>query len=292
VEDADQEHGRIYTEQLNTNGSGDQRCRNAVNVDGLVKSEVTMTCGHFSGCLTGVKARGNPAAEAKNQVAFLCGASSSGCRLLDVADGGQLVGETFWYEGDFDYPAALLDLSPASSGRLTLASASWHMAHDKRFQQTEEKREPILSVDGFRGLCTVIGAMFDKREKPIARLTGDGSKAAVAVLGSVASNGGMDKTWPIQDAWSDQTKPDAQVALFGYNGAIRSHKQADALPDPALMRKALEQIRGVLIAPAGEQPAEATDLKIFRVILGAAPGKDCIRFQAGQSATGDSGQSK
>jgi len=40
----------------------------------------------------------------------------------------------------------------------------------------------------------------------------------------------------------------------------------------------------VRIAPAGEQPAEATDLKIFRVILAAGPSKDCIRFQAGKAA--------
>jgi hypothetical protein len=104
----------------------------------------------------------------------------------------------------------------------------------------------------------------------------------VTILGSIISN--SDKRWPYQDAWVDQTQPDAQVALFGFNSEICANKKAGALPDPTLLRKALEQIRGVRIAPAAEQPAEATDLKIFRVILNAGPGKDCLRLQAGKSA--------
>ena len=289
VEDADQEHGRIYTEQLNASGHIHDMCRTAIHVDGLVKSEVTMICGGFGGCLTGVKARGNPAltadAEAKNQIAFLSGASSHGCRLLDVADGGRFVGETFWYEGDFDYPAALLDLSPASSGRLTLAAASWHMAHDNRFQQTAEKRQPIISVGGFKGLCTVVGTGFDKREKPIVRLAGDGSQATVAIMGSSFVKGG--DGWSFGDSWLDQTRPDAQIAVFGCNGAIQANKHADTLPDAALMRKTLEQIRNVRSAPAREHPAGATDLKIFRVGVSGGAGKDAIRFQASPSAAGD-----
>lgn len=280
IENADQENGRIYTEQLNAGGSGERRCAVAVFVDGMEKGDVTMICGGFSGCLSGVKVRGGQTLSAggkvTNQVVFLCGASSSGCRLMDVVDGGQLVAESFWYEGDFDYPAALLDLSAASSGRLAIAGACWHMTTVK---QPLDKRQPIISVNGFKGLCTILGSYLYKMEVPCVRLTGDGSQSSIACFGSTFDIGG-NVAWPMKDAWSDQTEPPAQVAVFGANGASIMNRQFGAMPDPASVRRALEQIRAVRIAPARDQPAEATDVKLFRINLCAGEGREGVHIQA------------
>lgn len=135
VDDADQAGGRVYGDQLNTSGAGgNHRCAAAIHVDGLQRANVTITSGGFGSCLSGIKVRGGAgrdARKASNQVAFLTGGTSDGCRLLDVVEGGSVVGEAFWYEGDWDYAAALLDLPEGSSGSISLAAAWWHMDSPK-----------------------------------------------------------------------------------------------------------------------------------------------------------------
>ena len=273
VDGADQAGGRIYGDQLNTCGAGgNHRCAAAVHVDGLRRTDVTITCGGFGSCLWGIKVRGasgRDAGKASNQVAFLTGGTSDGCRLLDVLDGGSAVGEAFWYEGDWDYPAALLDLPETSSGNISLAAAWWHMDCRKR---------PLVSVRGFTGRCTIAGSSLDAPKGDLVQLAGDGRKAALFLACSECVSGGQPAKPPV--AWSDATSPAAQAAMFACNGDIVTDKAAHAMPEAAFVLGSLEQLRSVRIEPPLDRPAGVTDVKLFRVKINAGEGKDGIRIQA------------
>jgi hypothetical protein len=273
LDNADQAGARIYGDQLNTSGAGgNHRCAAAVFVDGLQRADVTITCGGFGSCLSGIKVRGGPErgpGKASNQVAFLSGGTSDGCRLLDVLDGGSVVGEAFWYEGDWDYAAALLDLPESSAGNVSLAAAWWHMDSAKR---------PLVSLRGFAGQCTILGSSLDDRNGAFVQLGGDGRRASLFLASSDFVNGG--KPAQARVAWSDETAPAARASMFACNGAIVSNKAPEAMPDARFVLRSLEQLRSVRIEPPLDRPAGVTDVKLYRVKINAGDGKDGIRIQA------------
>jgi hypothetical protein len=273
IDDADQAGARIYGDQLNACGAGgNHRCAAAVSVDGLQRADVTITSGGFGSCLWGIKVRGGPgrdAGKASNQVAFLSGGTSDGCRLLDVREGGRVVGEAFWYEGDWDYAAALLDLPESSSGSISLAAAWWHMDSAKR---------PLVSVRGFAGQCSIVGSSLDDRNGAFVQLGGDGRGASVFLACSDCVNGG--KPERPRGAWRDDTSPAARASMFACNGAIVTKKVVGAMPDEQFVLRSLEQLRSVRIEPPLDRPAGVTDVKLYRVKISAGDGKDGIRIQA------------
>ena len=136
IENADQVGGRIYGEQCNAEGAGGtHRVDSAIRVDGLEHSDVTLICGGIGSCCNGINVRGGPTLAAggvtRNQVAFLTGAAGNGCRLLNVSQGGKVVGESFWYEGDWDNPAGLIDLQAGASGQISVADVRWGLSRDE-----------------------------------------------------------------------------------------------------------------------------------------------------------------
>ena len=279
VENADQDGGRVYGNQLNAHGAGGPHmCGSAIHVDGLERSDVTMICGGFGSCLNGINVRGGAKLAAggatPNQVAFLTGGTGGGCRLLNVSDGGKLVGEAFWYEGDWDYAGALLDLPATASGQVSAAAIWWHMDSKK-----QPLPMPMVSVDGFNGQCTIVGSNLDDRNNAYIQLNGDGTKASVFCAGTWFMNGGNSPK--IEDAWVDQTAPDANAAMLGCNGASITSKIAKTLPDADFVRRSLAQLRAVRIAPPQDRPRDVTDVKLFRVQITGGDGKDAIRIQAG-----------
>ena len=280
VDGADQPGGRVYGDQLNAGGAGgNHMCRAAIGVAGLAESDVTVTSGGFGNCLSGVKVRGAPkraaAGKTAGQVAFLTGGTSHGCRLVDVLDGGSVVGEAFWYEGDWDYPAALLDLPAASSGSVALAAAWWHM---------DSPKQPLISVNGFKGACTIVASSLDDRNEAYVRLTGDGQGAALLLACTDLVAGGK-RADPLK-AWSDATSPAAPAALFGCNGASVASQVAGAAPEAAFVLRALGPLRAVRIEPPTDRAKGATDVKLFRVKVTGGDGKDAVRIQADKAAGG------
>jgi hypothetical protein len=274
IDRADQDGGRIYGDQLNAGGAGgNHRCGAAICVDGLDHSDVTVTAGGFGSCLSGVKVRGGAKASAgdksSSQVAFLTGGTSDGCRLLDVSEGGSVVGEAFWYEGDWDYAAALLDLPAAASGNVSLAAAWWHMDSPKR---------PLVSVNGFRGRCAIVGSSLDDRNGGYVRLGGDGREASVLLACSDFVSGG--NRWAPEKVWVDRTSLPAEAAMLGCNGASVTNKAADAPPDAALVLRCLEPLRAVRIEPPTDRPPGVTDVKMYRVKVGGGDGKHGILITA------------
>jgi Pectate lyase superfamily protein len=265
ITNADQPGGRIYGDQLNASGfGGTHMITTAIAVDGLEHSDVT---------ITGLRVRGGKLAAAggqvANQVAFLTGSSSHGCRLLDVADGGSVIGEAFWYEGDWDYQAALLDLSAASRGNVSLAAAWWHM---------DSPKCPLVSIDGLAGKCTILASSLDDRNGAYVQLRGDGAKASFFLAGSEFVSGG--RRHDPRDAWVDRTSPPAQAAMFACNDATVSNKADDVLPDATLVLGSLAQLRSLRIEPPMGRRPGLTDVKLHRVKVSAGDGKDAVRIEA------------
>jgi hypothetical protein len=277
VENADQDGGRVYGNQLNAHGfGGPHMCGSAVCVQGLDRSDVTMICGGLGNCLNGVNVRGGAKLAAggvtPNQVAFLTGGTGAGCRLLNATDGGKLVGEAFWYEGDWDYAAALLDLTAPSSGKISAAAIWWHM---------DSKKQPMVAMDGFNGLCTIVGSNLDNRNSAHLQLKGEGAKAALFCAGTWFTAGGGPGP-KLEDAWVDQTAPAAQAVMFACNDANLANQDPNRLPDADFVRRALDQLRAVRIDLPTDLPQGVTDVKLFRVQITGGDGKDGLRVEAGK----------
>jgi hypothetical protein len=230
----------------------------------------------------GVLARGGPLAKAGQgvgRVSFVSGASSHGCRLLDVRDGGALVGETFWYEGNWASPAGLIDLSPESAGELAVAGMSWHM--DNRAEPLAGKH-PVVRVNGFRGLLGLVGNELDAVDpdtpNPWVYLTGDGRAATVVGIANMFRRGG--NNLETEKTWTDDSAPPAVAKLLGSRHPAVADRSRAAQSDSALVRRALAPLRAARITRGPLPPAGATDVSLLRVQVTGGAGADAVRFQA------------
>ncbi len=269
VENADQPGGRIYAEQLSLQGgSGTQMAGRAMVIDSLRQTDITSIAFQMSHCLTGVQVRGS----GENQMAFLAGATSHACRLFDVTDGGRVTAEAFWYEGEWEYAAALLDLSAESSGEISIAAASWHVFSPLK---------PLVSIDGFAGAATVVASTLDHRKSGFVRIAGDGANASLFTAANSFVNGG-DVASPA-DTWVDQSKPAASAVRLNSGGPSITNKVAGAQPTDAQIIKSLASLRRTRIEPPTHRPGEVTDLKLFRVTVVAGHGRDALRVESRRS---------
>ncbi len=274
IENADQPGGRIYANQLNLSGGGetpDKFCAYGIYVDGVEQSDITSICGGFGQCLHGIQARGGPllaaGRQAPGQINVLSGASSHGTSLFDVADHGRLVAEGYWYESDWKYPSAFVDLA-GKSGALTIAAMPWAVNTDNSF----------LSVSGFAGrfafLCNNVGQRIYR-----LNVAGDGSRCRFL---SVCNSFNMAKqAVGAADVWADDSSPNGSAALLNCNywgdktGQIQnvSDKKPGGEPDDQFIRNALEQLRAVQIQPLTARAPGLTDVKLIRVRITGAGGK-------------------
>jgi hypothetical protein len=279
ITDADQEGGRVYGNQLNTHGAGNPNlCQSAVRVQGLDRTDVTMICGGFGHCRNGINVSGGPQAAAgvatTNQVVFLTGGTGLGCRLLNVSDGGKVVGEAFWYEGPWESDAALIDLQ-GTTGQVAGAALWWH---------TDLKRQPLpaplMAMNGFQGQCTVVASDLDDLNNSYVHLNGDGRQASVFFADNLFSS--SSRTPTIQDPWKDLTTPAAQAVMLGCNNDTMVNKERNRMPDADFVRRSLALLRAVRIDLPTDLPRGVTDVKLFRVQITGGNDKDAIRIQAGK----------
>ena len=179
------------------------------------------------------------------------------------------MGEAFWYEGDWDYAAALLDLPEGSSGSICSPppGGTWIHRSARWFRSTAS-----------RASARIVGSALDDRNGAFLQLGGDGRNASVLLACSDCVSGG--KPAKLQEAWSDKTSPAARAAMFASNGAIITNKVADAMPHAQFVLDSLAQLRSVRIEPPLDRPPGATDVKLYRVKITAGDGKDAIRIQA------------
>jgi hypothetical protein len=302
VEDADQPGGRIFADQLNSNGpSKAQHPRAAaIRVNGLDQTDVLLRCLQGSGNAgSWVEVLGGPnAAKATNQVSVFTGATGSAAGQYDVRNGGRLVVRGVYHERS---SGELTGLLLHDSGTLSIDAT--------RFSYATSADKPTIAADGFRGLFTLATCMLlpvETQETCRVELRGDGRAASVLLLNDqfwVHKPGTTSDT-----AWRNAAQPPARGGLIGCN-INTSNKEAAPKgwafldnvgdhPDPAKSRYGagpLENRGGVddatilrHLAPLrqarmwlpGEPPAGATDVRIHRVMVSGGRGAT-VAFRAG-----------
>jgi len=178
IEDADQQDGRIFADQLNVNGPHQkhQPRAAALRINGLDQTNVLLRALQGSG--NGgvwVEVIGGPdAASAKNQVSIFTGATGSAAGQYDVSRGGQLVVRGVYHERS---SGSLNGLHLTDSGTLCIDAT--------RFSYATSANAATIGADNFRGLFTLATCMLmpvDTKETCRFELRGDGSNASVLAI--------------------------------------------------------------------------------------------------------------
>lgn len=219
VDRADQPGGRIFADQLNTNGPRDQRGGRtaALRVNGLARTDVLLRAlqgsGHGGAWVEVVG--GGGAAAATNQVSVFTGATGSAAGQYDVRRGGRLVVRGVYHERS---SGSLTGLHLTDSGTLCIDAT--------RFSYATSSDSPTIAADSFRGTFTLATCML----MPVAtkqtcrfELRGDGRETSVLALNNqfwVHEPGTTAET-----VWINKARPAARGGLVGCN-INTSNKQA------------------------------------------------------------------
>jgi len=211
IEDADQAGGRIFADQLNTNGPSQKAEPRtaALRVMGLDKTSVLLRALQGSGNGGAwVEVIGGPdAAAAENQVSIFTGATGSAAGQYDVRAGGRLVVRAVYHERSSD---ALSGLHLTGSGTLCIDAT--------RFSYATSQAAPTVSADSFHGLFTLATCMLlpvETKETCRFELRGDGSGASVLALNN--------QFWVHQPGtsaatvWLNKAQPPVGGGLLGCN---------------------------------------------------------------------------
>ena len=302
IEDADQPGGRIFADQLNTNGpTQKQEPRGAaLRVNGLDQTDVQMHALQGSGNAGAwVEVIGGPNSTlAKNQISIFTGATGSAAGQYDVRRGGRLVVRAVYHERSSD---SVNGLHLIDSGTLSIDAT--------RFSYATSQAAPTVAADNFRGMFTLATCILmpvETKETCRFELRGDGSAASVLALNN--------QFWVTQPGttadtvWLNTAKPPVSGGLLGCN-VNTSNK--DAAPkgfeflanigenaDPAKSRsgagpledrgsvsdatilKHLAPLREARVWLPDESPAGATGVEIRRVMVNGGR-EAAVEFRAG-----------
>lgn len=302
VEDADQEGGHIFADQLNTTEPTDQKAGRtaALRVHGLDKTNVLLRALQGSGNGGAwVEVIGGPGAEtAKNQVSVFTGATGSAAGQYDVRQGGRLVVRGVYHERSSD---ALNGLHLTDRGTLSIDAT--------RFSYATSSKAPTVAADNFQGLFTLATCILlpvETKEACRFELRGDGSQANVLALNNQFW---LNEPATTETIWKNLAKPSAKGGLVGCNvntsNKAAAPKGFDFLPsvgdhpDPAKSKFGsgpLEDKGGVEDAtilrhlaplrqakvwlPQVSQPG-VTDVRLYRIMVSGARGA-AVEFRAGR----------
>ena len=227
IDKADQEGGRVYGYQVQASGAwagGGHLVDAAFEIDGVERSYVNIIGSGFSNFLTGVRVIGGPLRStgqpAPGRISFLTGASSAGNRLFDIESGGILVGTAYWYEGDWNYLAPLLDLPSTSSGSLVLATMFW----------ATQDPFPIVRTSNFKGSLAILGTALNTNASTTMSFTGSGSQTDILTASSMAIASAVVDFEPrlnLHSRWQIATRQSGSACV-----AISSH-----LPPPIMTER-------------------------------------------------------
>jgi hypothetical protein len=303
VENADQTGGRIFADQLNTNGPTSPKDGRtaALRVRGLDQTDVLLQALQGSGNGGAwVEVIGGPkAADAHNQVSIFTGATGSAAGQYEVRQGGRLVVRGVYHERSSD---SLNGLHLTDSGTLSIDAT--------RFSYATSAKAPTVAADNFRGLFTLATCILmpvETKETCRFELRGDGSKASVLALNNqfwVQLPGTTADT-----VWQNKAKPPAHGGLIGCN-INTSNKQAAPKgfeflrnvgdhPDPAKSKfgsgpledrggvddatilRHLAPLRAARVWLPAAAPVGVTDVRIHRVMVSG--GREAtVEFRAGR----------
>jgi Pectate lyase superfamily protein len=278
IDKADQEGGRVYGYQVQASGAwagGGHLVDAAFDIDGVERSDVNIIGSGFNNFLTGVRVTGGPLRStgqpAPGRISFLTGASSAGNRLFDIKSGGTLVATAYWYEGDWNYVAPLLDLPSTSSGSLVLATMVW----------ATQDPFPIVRTNNFKGSLAILGTDLNTNASPTMSFTGSGSQTDILTASSSFDDTALGDM--------DRTDPPGAIALITNSGTLPAMTNGvfGPHPSPAFVKKQIGVIRNIQTNPAVEGPAGATDVKLLRVWITAGDNRAAVKIigTAGTLAT-------
>jgi hypothetical protein len=278
IDTADQVGGRVYGYEVLATGryaAGGQLVDAAFDINGVDQSDVQINASGMSNMLTGVRVTGGSlrsnGQNAPGRTSFLSGGSSGGQRLFDVKNGGQLVATAWWYEGNWPYTDAMVNLNSSGS----LAMASMRIADGP-------SSFPTIAVSNFAGSYALFGSSISWRPQALA-VTGNGSATNVLTF----ANG-----WPYQITAAamsafDQTNPAGQVAMIlndQGNPDITS-KVMNARPSSTFVQNQLALLRTIQTIGAVAGPAGVTDVKLLRIIVGGGDNRVAVRIVGGRASS-------
>ena len=291
VDNADQQGGRIFTDQVNATGSNPQSRPTGILVNGLEQSDVMLR--NLQGateCQTWVKVVGGPlvqdAEHVPSQVSVLCGATGTAQADYAVEKDGRLVVRSVYHEISGD------------AGQAILLNDSGMMAIDAtRFSYKTSLEHPLISAEGFRGSFSLLtGLLLPVNSNITARIetAGNGADANLLI---------MDNLFWVNQAGSsadtvllNNANPPAKDALLQCNmnsgtpGAAKMEKGADGFAyledrgeaDPKWIAQMVQPLLESRVWAPGEVPAGATNLQLHRVICTAGQDGTDVEFRAGQ----------
>jgi len=269
VENADQAGGRVFGEQLQSNGLG-----YGLVVNGLRHTAVRL---HDHGH-NGIQVVGAGAAETAT-VALFCGASSRhpqqdpGIHLYDLVKGGRLLVRDIWYEG---HAWSLLRLT--DSGEFTYHCG--FVAPYYGFMKEQGEKDPwerdlrkqvaSLEFDGFRG--NVCFSLVSSNGAGL-RVKSPSPDLNLLLLGYLSN--------VPDDLGGEAVK--GKVVLTNFRVQRKDGMGSDSKPGAGELkaewaRGMLKTLRETRPLPLNAVPDGATDLRLFRVMTS---GKEGVRLQAG-----------
>jgi len=294
VECPDQAGGRVFADQLNTNGpTGQQRGRaTALRVAGFKNTSFQFRALQGSGnngSWVEIAGSGEDAGEGP-AVAVLTGATGSAAGQYDVKRGGRLVVRGVYHERSSD---SLNGLHLTDSGTLSIDAT--------RFSYATSAASPTVAADSFRGtftLATCILMPVETQETCRFELRGDGSRSSVLALndlfwvsqpGTTANTVWLNKASPpvrggMVGSNINTSNKDAAPRGFAFLNNVGDHPDparsslgSAPLPDrggvdDATIVRHLALLRSTHPWVPAATPAGQTDLRIHRVI--ASGGRD------------------
>lgn len=292
VTECDQDGGKIFANQLNVTGNSDSDKPIAgLRVDGVERSDVqlhNLQGGTFMQrwlhVLGGPRRRKGQATP--GQVSVFCGATGTSDTPYTVEKGGRLVVRTVYHEVSGDSPQAL---HLNDSGTLVIDST--------RFSYKTAPDSPLIGLDGFRGtfaLTTGLLMPVNSKHPAHIRIGGRGGDCNVLCLSNLFW---MPERMVKTDAvWKNEAKPPAHTAMLlcNMNGQVKGAKDSafekdgfgrledrKSKDDVALIRRALAPLRQARIWLPEDTKTGATDLRLYRVIVGAGKGGVGVVLRAG-----------
>ncbi len=221
IEVPDQAGGRIFADQLNTNGpTGQQHGRTAaLRVAGFEKTLVQFRAlqgnGNGGGWIDAVGT--GDASDDGPAIRVFTGAAGTADGQYDVKNGGRLIVRGVYHERS---TAGLKGVHLADSGLLSIDAT--------RFSYTTSENSPMFSTDGFRGMFTLATSILvpvAAKETCRFELRGDGSQTNGLVMNSqfwVRKPGTTAET-----IWVNKAQPAAHGGLVGSN-MISDNKEVSA----------------------------------------------------------------
>jgi hypothetical protein len=283
---ADQPGGRVYGHQLYALADPSNPAAYGIFVNGVENSDVTLPSVGLTGSERNVLVKGGPSrstgAAAPGQVSILNGSSCCAGIFYDVSDGGELLVEAVWYEGN--WPDAT-HINLTSSGSLTLTGLQLAVPKDT---------PPLMGIHGFRGTFTILTSGFvgytGTGKSLRLDIDGDGTNTKVLAMGDMFWVNDMTSPAVISDVWRDTSSPPAQADLFSCNqngnltGAFATlpnvtANTTDMAPSDTAILDGLKLLRAARIEPPNHRAAGVTDVKMFRIFSTAGAGKTCVEIR-------------